>query len=344
MGAGLLETYVYSLIFIVLNFKINVMKKILQNLKMKQAYAIFLLCLITAISVKAQTDYVFWQGISDGSGYYAPTTVVGNLTADSIRFAKDGTMYGEVAAGSFLYGNGSWTNNIVGDPENGKRYSRFDFQNTYPGQAGPGWPAAATDTLAGVWIQYRVSPNAGYKFTVNSVSFDVCGSGTGQMRARAFISTSPTFNTSTEVMPLAVLGSYVFTNVSKTDLNVVVDAGNTFYLRVYPWMADLTAATTGKRIIVRGVKIGGTTEAGSSVLEIANKNQQLVIVNRSNNLRISNAKDINKFEIFSSGGKLIRAIKNTDSEVSMNISDLNSGMYIVKGYTSNGIKTGKFIR
>jgi hypothetical protein len=320
------------------------MKKILQNLRMKQTFAVAILCLMTAYSAKAQNDYVFWAGNNDAPGYYAPTTVVGNLTADSVRFAKDGIIDGAVTAGTYLYGNGSWTNNIVGDPENGKRYSRFDFQNTYPGQTGPGWPVAATDTLNGVWVQYRVSPNEGHKFTVKSVSFDVCGAGTGQMRARAFISTSATFNTSTEVMPLSVLGSYVFTNVSKTDLNVVVGAGNTFYLRVYPWMVDLTAPTTGKRIIVRGVKISGTAETGSSVSTIANKKDELVIVNRANSLMVSNATGINKFELFSSNGKLIRTIQNSGSETSMDISALNRGMYILKGHTSTGVKTGKFIR
>lgn len=320
------------------------MKKFLQNFRMNQALVVSIICLMTTFSVKAQSDYVFWQGIQDAPGYYAPTTVVGNLTADSVRFAKEGTLYGEVATGSYLYANGSWTNNIVGDPENGKRYARFDFQNTYPGQTGPGWPAEATDTLAGVWVQYKASPNDGYKFTVKSLSFDITGAGTGQMRARAFISTSATFDTSIEVMPLAVLGSYVFTNVSKTDLNVVVDPGKSFFLRVYPWMADLTAATTGKRVIVRGVKISGTTETGSSVSKIVSNNEKLLIVNREDRLSISNAGNINKFKIFSSNGKLIKTIRNSDAEVLMNISDLNSGMYILKGYTANGIKTGKFIR
>jgi len=331
-------------IFCCLNLKTFHYEKILQNLRMKQAFTISFICLITAFSAKAQTDYVLWAGNSDAPGYYAPTTVVGNLTADSVRFAKDGTMYGSVPVGSYVYGNGSWTNNITGDAELGKKYSRFDFQNTYPGQTGPGWPAGATDTLAGVWIQYRVSPNAGYKFTVKSLSFDVCGSGTGLMRARAFISTSPTFKTCTEVLPLAVLGSYVFTNVSKTDLNVVVDAGKTFFLRVYPWMADLTAPTTGKRIIVRSVKMGGITEAGSSVSTFAIKNEKLVIVNQADILKIYNAADVNKFEILSSNGKLIKTVSNSDSEVSMNISNLKSGMYILKGFTANGLKTGKFIR
>ena len=325
------------------------MKKFLQNLKMKQTFAISILCLMTAFSAKAQTDYAFWQGINDAPGYYAPTNVVGNLTADSVRFAQAGTLYGSimkgtVMAGSYLYGNGSWTNSIVGDAENGKKYTRFDFQNTYPGQTGPGWPAGATDTLAGVWIQYRVSPNAGFKFNVKSVTFDVCGSGTGQMRTRAFISTSATFKTCTEVMPLTVLGSYVFTNVSKTDLNVVVDAGKTFYLRVYPWMADITAPTTGKRIIVRDVKISGTTETATGLLKPTVSGFVAYPNPATDRLMVRNDSEITGYEVISTNGIIVKKDFNKNDMLDINVSGLSKGLYILNVYSTKGPKQIKFMK
>jgi len=320
------------------------MKKFLKNLRMKRTITISILCLITAFSANAQTDYVFWAGNNDAPGYYAPTTVVGNLTADSVRFAKEGTLYGVVTAGTYLYGNGSWTNNIAGDPELGKKYARFDFQNTYPGQTGPGWPAAATDTLAGVWIQYRVSPSAGSKFTVKSVSFDVCGSGTGQMRARAFISTSATFKTCTEVMPFTVLGSYIFTNVSKPDLNVVVDAGKAFYLRIYPWMADLTTPTTGKRIIVRDVKISGTTEAatGFSIPTVSN---MVIYPNPAEDrLMVRNTLAVTHYEVISTNGMIAKKDFNNKDKLDINVSGLAKGLYILNLYSSKGSEQIKFLK
>jgi hypothetical protein len=326
------------------------MKKNLQNLKINQAFAISILFLILGFSAKAQSDYAFWSGNNDAPGYYAPTTVAGNLTADSVRFAQAGSIYGSimkgtVMAGSYLYGNGSWTNNIVGDVEIGKKHTRFDFQNTYPGQTGPGWPAGATDTLAGVWIQYRVTPNAGYKFTVKSVSFDVCGSGSGQMRTRAFISTSATFKTSTEIMPLSVLASYVFTSVSKTDLNVVVDAGKTFYLRVYPWMADITAPTPGKRIIVRDVKISGITEVSTGILKPTVSSPLAYPNPATDRLIVSNASAITRFEIISVNGMIVnKAFNNNNDLLDINVSGLAKGLYILNVYSLKGSERIKFLK
>ncbi|RPI03953.1 MAG: T9SS C-terminal target domain-containing protein [Ignavibacteriae bacterium] len=218
---------------------------------------------LTRKEVTSTSDTVYWP-VTGVPGYYAPMTS-GNVTGYNWTYAKTGELFGKDSAGTYLYSNGSWTIG-VSDPDTSKRVPRIDFQNTYPGQTAAGWPANATDTLSDVWVQFRVSPKSGYKLNVSSLSFDICGSGTSYMKAKAYISTDPSFSTKTEVFASKEnLASYVFTYVKVTGLNVTVDAGKSLFLRIYPWLDSQTAPLTGKRVIVKRVMVLGTTTQTNSV-------------------------------------------------------------------------------
>ncbi len=220
----------------------------------------------------ASTDSVCWRVLTQPEfGKVWNSQDFGNVIGDSLRFADITKLEGCPAptiGGTYIARSGSWGIGISGDPDSSFNVARIDWRTgvTYPGQTAAGWPGLATDTLNNVWVQFKVSPKAGYKFNVNSVSFDVSGAGNTTMRAKAFISTDPTFATKTQIYASAAnLGSYVFDYVLATQLNVAVENGKSFYLRIYPWQHDQTAAAASKRVMVKRVWIKGIATPSASV-------------------------------------------------------------------------------
>jgi len=61
-------------------------------------------------------------------------------------------------------------------------------------------------------------------------------------------------------------------------------------------------------------------------------------------LNISNLLDVNRIEILDVSGRVILAEEAVTDRVSLNVSQLTNGMYIVSYHTSDGIKTSKFIK
>ncbi|MDP3683976.1 MAG: T9SS type A sorting domain-containing protein [Ignavibacteria bacterium] len=231
--------------------------------------AMIMVGLMPKVNVFAQTDSVYWP-VTQALGYYT-SMVNGNLTADKWTCAKVDALYGVDSMGSYLFSSGSWTvggtdATVLADPDFGQRLPRIDCQNIYPGQTAAGWPTLATDTLENIWLQFRVTPKAGYNFHVNSVSFDICGSGTGSMKAKAFISTDPYFSYKTQILDTTGgLASYIFKYVRVEGIDTVVNDGQSFFVRIYPWYHNQAAAVTGKRVIVKRVIVKGTTEVANPV-------------------------------------------------------------------------------
>ncbi len=61
-----------------------------------------------------------------------------------------------------------------------------------------------------------------------------------------------------------------------------------------------------------------------------------------NNLYIESAAQINQIDIFSMHGALVKSVNGDQREI--NISDLSSGIYMVKTYTNNGVSVQKFVK
>jgi len=223
---------------------------------------------LTKEEVINETDWVMWPN-TEASGYWLPINN-GNVVGDTIRFAALENLMGNAAeplGGTYLYREGSWGNNAVADPDSSQRHPRIGWRSDaiYPGQTAPGWPANTTDTLNNVWVQFKVSPIKGYMFNVNSVSFDICGAGTGDMKAKAYVSTDPSFKNKIEIFSSERLGSYVFNYVKVTGLNINLKEGESFYLRIYPWLDNQTKPVTGKRVIIKRIIIGGKSEPATSL-------------------------------------------------------------------------------
>ncbi len=114
------------------------------------------------------------------------------------------------------------------------------------------------------YMQFAVTPQAGYIFNITSLSMMLyVNSGSG-MRANVYFSTDPLFNSKTQIGTTFTLGSSVPTTANiAAVLDQDIEYPDTFYIRIYPWY---TTATTGKYVITKDVIISGTTVSATAIL------------------------------------------------------------------------------
>jgi len=132
--------------------------------------------------------------------------------------------------------------------------------------AGNAWPALQMTQIDTVFVQFAVSPKAGYNLQVTSVSLGIACAGINTMKATIYYSTDPTFNIATPVeftTPDTTGNNYLprdlLTPVTAAP-NTRVNSGQTFYLRVYPWVHNDPAVRTGKYVCLKNVIIRGEIE------------------------------------------------------------------------------------
>lgn len=161
----------------------------------------------------------------------------------------------------------SITGNLTGRAES---FSGMVINN----YSGPSSSQRAT-TLTGAWdaetgqndaryIQFAVSPAAGYNFTVNTISMNLGAAGGGNMRANIRYSTDSTFTESVLLNPSPLVlpsGAFISPAPNYSPGMTVYD-GETIFVRIYPWY---TSSSTGKYVCPQNVTIQGTTVAASVV-------------------------------------------------------------------------------
>ena len=64
----------------------------------------------------------------------------------------------------------------------------------------------------------------------------------------------------------------------------------------------------------------------------------------TNKLTVSGVNDVNRIEIFDISGRVVKSVEVASEKVSMNLSDLQSGVYIISLHNAKGIQTAKFIK
>ncbi|MDD4970416.1 MAG: pectinesterase family protein [Paludibacter sp.] len=125
--------------------------------------------------------------------------------------------------------------------------------------AGTGWPAETVKN-AGRYIQFAASPKAGSILTVDTISVTIGTSGgTSVLKASVYYSTDPTFVTSTQLGSNTLLGNTIYSRFKYSALGIVLNPGQTIYVRVYAWNSS-AAAITGKYITLLNMAIGGSTD------------------------------------------------------------------------------------
>ena len=124
------------------------------------------------------------------------------------------------------------------------------------------WPTE-TSKNSGRYIQYSASPIFGNNLTVQSVTLNIGGYGsTANLFASISYSTDSTFATSTQLYAATALPDIrtnPFAALAFTP-SKLVNSGETFYVRIYPWFTNTTPSAT-KYICITNVVISGTTVA-----------------------------------------------------------------------------------
>ncbi len=131
---------------------------------------------------------------------------------------------------------------------------------------GNSWPALQTTQIDTVFIQFAVSPKTGFNLRVTSLSLGIAAASINTMKANIYYSTDPDFATSEPVEYTTpdtsgnnYLGREELAPVH-AEPNLIVNSGETFYLRIYPWVDNDPSERTGKYVCIQDVVIAGEIE------------------------------------------------------------------------------------
>ena len=136
------------------------------------------------------------------------------------------------------------------------------------------WPANRTVQIDSVYLQFRVSPKTGVTAVIDSVILHIGANSTNSMRANIYFSKDPAFAVSTKVSyatssttsPAGTFLSTVALDLIAFAPNLALSDGESFYLRIYPWVDNLAPTITGKYVCPQNVVIMGTTSGSAPVL------------------------------------------------------------------------------
>lgn len=129
------------------------------------------------------------------------------------------------------------------------------------------WITGPSDT---VYAQFALSPNSGYNFYIDSVSLFIGQSGGGNMYALMRGSTDPNFTSDVQTLyvswPDYVTGSSGGLAPILVSPGKMVQNGQTYYLRLYPWYKS---SSTGKYLCLQNVVVSGYAELPGDSISIS---------------------------------------------------------------------------
>ena len=131
--------------------------------------------------------------------------------------------------------------------------------------AGNAWPANQTTQLDSVYIEFAISPQSGYTLYATSLSLGIAAASINTMKANIYFSSDPNF---ANPVPVAYSTGDTINNYLRLDSltwvtaepGLTVNSGETFFLRIYPWVDNNPSVTTGKYVCLKNVIIGGEIE------------------------------------------------------------------------------------
>lgn len=192
----------------------------------------------------------------------------------------------------------SFTTSLAGTASNSQSLADATFGSTIGGTAYgytfgtvAGWTRVATSPNlpyssydANSYIQVVVTPPTATKLSVNSITANLLGGGTGSVRIAAYYSTdnfattpgtnlgNATYNGTAGKVTTSDVGLNIISNSNATAAlqglmefapNITVNAGQSLYIRFYAW-----AGSAGRYLTVRNIVINGTTEAVQNIINL----------------------------------------------------------------------------
>jgi len=171
-----------------------------------------------------------------------------------------GTGLNGATEGQVTASNEAFFNTEINQYTGAETSQRIRMANT-----GNTWPANLTYQLDTVYVQFSVSPKESNRLTIDSLSFKIGAMSTSTMEANVYYSKDPAFATYTAVRHVDAGSNNYLTSgslvlLTLNDLDVVLEPGETFYLRFYPWHEN-SSVSTGKYMCLQNVYISGRTES-----------------------------------------------------------------------------------
>ncbi len=105
-----------------------------------------------------------------------------------------------------------------------------------------GWTSNTTPDTAD-YFQITVAPNSGYKLTINTIAFGERRSSTGIRMYQVRISNTANFSSYTTLATVNVHDDDLERDGTITGLNIIVNQGETLYIRWYGYMSESSAGT-----------------------------------------------------------------------------------------------------
>lgn len=173
-----------------------------------------------------------------------------------------------------------------------QKYSAPNANTTWPAESGftterktqrnlivgGTWPAGEIDEVSTRYIQFGIQANQATELNIDSIGLYVGGAGGNGMRCRVWYSLNEDFSNAVAIGDFS--GSMVSNTMYAVSATPVVrlTAGETLYLRIFPWYNSSSPAT-GKTLCLSAVTIRGIARDASST-GITDVEQQLEVVSR----------------------------------------------------------------
>lgn len=139
---------------------------------------------------------------------------------------------------------------------------------------GGAWPAGEIDEVSTRYIQFGMKAPEGTHIDIDRISMYVAGAGGSGMRCKIYYSTHEDFSEATLIQEFASMAGNNAYFVESAPI-VGIDAGESIYLRIYPWYSS---AATGKTICFADVCIHGMASNQSGITDILSTPEQREVI------------------------------------------------------------------